>query len=60
MSVGHDLKSCTKIASYVICPHPKSPDSMHRIVLVDTPGFNDTYAEDSEILARIITWMKLS
>ena len=31
--------------------------ALRRIVLVDTPGFDDTYADDGEILRRIAVWL---
>ena len=30
------------------------------MILVDTPGFNDTYRPDTDILASIVDWMKAS
>ncbi|TFK20898.1 P-loop containing nucleoside triphosphate hydrolase protein [Coprinopsis marcescibilis] len=51
--VGHALTSCTqKVHHYVYAHH-----SGRRIVLADTPGFDDTYVDDSEILRRIAVWL---
>jgi nanoRNase/pAp phosphatase (c-di-AMP/oligoRNAs hydrolase) len=62
MQVGHDLRSCTSNLQYVIIPeipsYPLFKD--RRIVIVDTPGFDDTYMEDSEILRRIAIWLASS
>ncbi|KAG6860605.1 hypothetical protein C0995_009426 [Termitomyces sp. Mi166 len=56
--VGHDLKSETQQLQHVILPHPT--DRTRRIILVDTPGFDDTYVADSEILRRISVWLARS
>lgn len=56
--VGHDLQSCTSSIQHVIIPHPT--DSGRRIILVDTPGFDDTYVDDAEILRRIALWLARS
>ncbi|KAH7906244.1 P-loop containing nucleoside triphosphate hydrolase protein [Hygrophoropsis aurantiaca] len=53
--VGHDLKSCTAQIVHAIVPYPLDPN--RRVVLVDTPGFDDTDADDSEILRRVAEWL---
>ncbi|KAL7272119.1 hypothetical protein RUND412_005089 [Rhizina undulata] len=51
--VGHSLESCTdQLATY------QFPLDGHTITLVDTPGFNDTYNSDSEILSQITQWLE--
>jgi hypothetical protein len=58
MTVGHDLNSCTaelKHAFVEISDRPKLDG--RRIVIVDTPGFDDTYVEDHEVLRRIAVWL---
>jgi hypothetical protein len=62
MEVGHDLKSCTNnLRHTVIQKIPGRPGFRdRRIIIVDTPGFDDTYAEDSEILRRIAVWLASS
>jgi len=59
--VGHDLKSRTAQLTPVISPITK-PAHLRgkRLVLVDTPGFDDTYTSDSEILRRIAIWLASS
>ncbi|KDR74103.1 hypothetical protein GALMADRAFT_269593 [Galerina marginata CBS 339.88] len=53
--VGHSLKSCTSAVGAVrIRGHPKYDD---RIVVVDTPGFDDTEKTDQEILQTIAEWL---
>jgi len=62
MTVGHSLNSCTPVLQHVFIfnipgrPHLKG----HRVVMVDTPGFDDTYTEDAEILRRIAVWLASS
>ena len=58
MQVGHDLKSCTPTLQHSFIDIPNRPalgDS--RLVIVDTPGFDDTYIDDQEILRRIAVWL---
>ncbi|KAG6916085.1 hypothetical protein DXG01_008514 [Tephrocybe rancida] len=50
--VGHDLQSETQDIQ-----HYRLPPPCHHIVVVDTPGFDDTYTTDREILRRIAVWM---
>ncbi|KAG2336080.1 hypothetical protein BDR05DRAFT_920530 [Suillus weaverae] len=57
-TVGHDLKSCTAQIQHAFCPCPGDPS--RRVVLVDTPGFDDTFIDDSEILRRIAVWLASS
>ncbi|KAH7908655.1 P-loop containing nucleoside triphosphate hydrolase protein [Hygrophoropsis aurantiaca] len=57
-TVGHDLKSCTAEIVHAITPYPSDPT--RRVVFVDTPGFDDTYVDDSEILRRIAVWLARS
>ena len=56
--VGYGLESRTSSIQHVIVPHPE--DESRRIILVDTPGFDDTYIEDVEILRRISLWLARS
>ena len=59
--VGHDLKSCTAQLTPVFWPIPEPAHLQgKRLVLVDTPGFDDTYTSDSEILRRIAIWLASS
>jgi len=58
MSVSDSLHSCTKKVKHVVCPHPDDP--ARRIVLVDTPGLDDTYADDFYVVSRIVEWMRAS
>ena len=56
--VGHGLESPTLSIQHVITRHPSVPD--RRIVLVEMPAFDDTYADDAEILDRIALWLARS
>ena len=59
--VGHDLKSCTAQLTPVFWPIPEPAHLQgKRLILVDTPGFDDTYTSDSEILRRIAMWLASS
>ncbi|KAH7904231.1 hypothetical protein BJ138DRAFT_963949, partial [Hygrophoropsis aurantiaca] len=53
--VGTSSLSCTANVQYFILPYPHDP-SRH-IVFVDTPGFDDTYIDDMEILRCIAVWL---
>ena len=63
VTVGHDLGFCTAQLTPVFWP---IPDPAHlqgkRLVLVDTPGFNDTdmALSELEILKRIAIWLASS
>ncbi|KAF9442974.1 hypothetical protein P691DRAFT_779134 [Macrolepiota fuliginosa MF-IS2] len=52
---GDTLKSCTAQIQATRVRHPRYKD---RIVLVDTPGFDDTTKSDMEILALISEWLQ--
>ncbi|KAF9002497.1 P-loop containing nucleoside triphosphate hydrolase protein [Cyathus striatus] len=56
MQIGHGLISCTEHLQHVIVPLPDRP----RLVILDTPGFDDTYIDDAEILRRISVWLAKS
>jgi len=62
MKVGDHTTSCTTepYPAYVI-PIPDFPNLKgYRLVLLDTPGFDDTFADDVEILKRIGKWLAKS
>ncbi|PPQ78829.1 hypothetical protein CVT25_010622, partial [Psilocybe cyanescens] len=62
--VGHEVESCTAEMQIVDI----GPSVFHdfpwlknrRLCLVDTPGFDDTYKDDVEILETIAKWLKSS
>ncbi|KAG6852012.1 hypothetical protein C0991_004122, partial [Blastosporella zonata] len=54
-SVSHSLKSHTSFVQAYPLADPEFPNN--RIVIVDTPGFDDTYLSDREILSRIGVWL---
>ncbi|KAF5359523.1 hypothetical protein D9756_003493 [Leucocoprinus leucothites] len=53
---GHTLASVTSDIEAVRVPFPANPN--RDIVLVDTPGFDDTTRSDMEILNMISEWLK--
>ncbi|KAJ3574180.1 hypothetical protein NP233_g1925 [Leucocoprinus birnbaumii] len=55
IGVGHDLGSFT---SDVRALRVRNPDTNKDIILVDTPGFDDTYKSDLEILQLISKWLE--
>ncbi|GLB39564.1 hypothetical protein LshimejAT787_0700740 [Lyophyllum shimeji] len=48
----------TTTFGYVTVDNPRTPGQ--RIVFVDTPGFNNSLVDDSEILRRLISWLAKS
>ena len=59
--MGHGLKSCTAtVQPFIVNLSPDEFGDPRRLVLVDTPGFDDSYEEDSEILRRISVWLASS
>ena len=59
MRVGHDISSCTSTVQYAIVDNPP-PCKGHRVIIVDTPSFDDTYEDEAEILRRIAVWLASS
>jgi hypothetical protein len=60
MEVGHGLDSCTTLLTPIVVDITKGSFKGRRLVLVDTPGFDDTSRDDSEILHRIALWLAAS
>ena len=62
VTVGHDLNSCTlDLQPVVIDPIPGFPNLKgHRLILVDTPGFSDTFVEDAKVLQEVAAWLASS
>ncbi|TEB18247.1 hypothetical protein FA13DRAFT_1746234 [Coprinellus micaceus] len=66
--VGDQLASCTYDLESVVIEgqttqgrvRPVNLTEQHRIVIVDTPGFDDTTASDFQILKRIANWLEES
>jgi hypothetical protein len=52
--VGESLASCTQQVQFVQCFDSQG----RRIILVDTPGFNDTKLSDLDVLELIANWLK--
>ncbi|CAE7207543.1 unnamed protein product, partial [Rhizoctonia solani] len=53
MEVGHGLKSCTKKAETT----PIFPVDGYPVVVVDCPGFDDTYLSEAETLASVASFL---
>jgi hypothetical protein len=51
--VGHDLVSCTSQIQTIRCIHPDG----RPVVLVDTPGFDDTKMSNMDILTLVADWL---
>ncbi|KAJ3517074.1 hypothetical protein NLJ89_g728 [Agrocybe chaxingu] len=62
LEVGHKLSSCTVNLRPVIYEHRLNTPSLRgrRGIIVDTPGLDDTYVGDVEILTRIAGWLERS
>jgi hypothetical protein len=53
LNIGHNLQSCTNQVEVVPCYLP----SGRKIFLIDTPGFDDTYRSDTDILREVADWL---
>ncbi|KAJ3500689.1 hypothetical protein NMY22_g19180 [Coprinellus aureogranulatus] len=66
VQVGNKLASCTVNLQPIVFENQIESrayinlNNEYRIVIVDTPGFDDTTASDFEILRRIATWLQES
>ena len=60
MEVGDHTTSCTtELRPAYVIPFPDFPNLKgYRSVLLDTPGFDDTFVDDVEILKRIAKWLE--
>ncbi|KAF8968501.1 P-loop containing nucleoside triphosphate hydrolase protein [Flammula alnicola] len=58
VNVGDGSLCCTAVLKPVIIPGP--PGTSGRLVFVDTPGFDQTGLDDSEISRRISVWLAAS
>jgi len=62
MPIGHGLSSCTNDVfasrlSFDVVYESFSVFKNHRLIIVDTPGFDDTYEGDLNILHKIGKWL---
>jgi len=59
VAVGHKLRSCTQQVTWYEARLPSYHRQLQgrRLILVDTPGFDDTHSNDAEILRRITGWL---
>ena len=59
MLVNHGLYSCTQEIECVAVTLPEDHASWpnRRLILVDTPGLNDTERDEFEIFRKISVWL---
>ena len=55
VQVGNSLESCTRASKVVRC---RNPFHDFDVSLIDTPGFDDTFRTDMEILRGIADWLE--
>ncbi|EDR05907.1 uncharacterized protein LACBIDRAFT_251637 [Laccaria bicolor S238N-H82] len=61
VAVGQTMESCTIDITPVVVEIPNNPFfNGRRLIVVDTPGFDDTKGNDLEILRRIALWLASS
>lgn len=53
--VGDDYESCTQQVRAYGCIHPDG--SGRKVIIVDTPGFDDTYRFDFDVLRDLAKWL---
>ncbi|KAF2118942.1 P-loop containing nucleoside triphosphate hydrolase protein, partial [Lophiotrema nucula] len=53
LEIGHGLEPCTERVQAIPCEF----EDGQRMWLVDTPGFDDTYRSDAELLEELATWL---
>ncbi|KAF8954116.1 hypothetical protein BDZ97DRAFT_1867520 [Flammula alnicola] len=58
MKEGGGLHSVTIVPKHTTCFNPRDSSNSSSIILVDSPGFNDTRDADSERIKRISNYMK--
>lgn len=51
--IGHDLEPCTQVVDVFACEYTPSTT----VILIDTPGFDDTDRSDTDVLREIATWL---
>jgi GTPase Era involved in 16S rRNA processing len=52
--IGHGMASRTTNIQWTRVTHPTDLDP---VVFVDTPGFDDTYRSDTDVLNTIAKWL---
>lgn len=60
---GQGLDSCTKDVESAVAANVTGKYSRiqnHRVVIVDTPGFDDTFVEDIDTLRKVAAWLEKS
>ena len=59
MRVSHDIP-CPTIQYAIVDNSSTRKLKGHRVIIVEMPGFDDTYEDDIEILRRIAVWLASS
>lgn len=54
-TIGHGLNGHTQKVRAVKWRDPRDPEQSY--VFLDTPGFDDTYLSDTDILIEISVWL---
>jgi len=57
-TIGHDMNSCTRDVEPVRCTDLDNPG--RNVVFLDTPGFDDSKMTDTQVLAAIAHWLKMT
>ena len=60
MRVGHDVRLAPLHYNTQLLTTPTRKLEGHRVIIVDTPSFDDTYEDYLEILRRIAVWLASS
>jgi predicted GTPase len=55
VEVGHGFRSCTSDIEELFCVLDG-----HKYCLIDSPGFEDTYQSDTEVLKKISSWLEFT
>ncbi|KAF9004219.1 P-loop containing nucleoside triphosphate hydrolase protein [Cyathus striatus] len=55
--VGGGVTSCTKGVKDIPVPFPNKNSGRTRVILIDTPGFNDTWDGDVLVFEKIRNWL---
>ena len=59
VGLDHDIFPCTSIIQYEIVDSPP-PRKVPRVIIVDTPGFDNLNEDDDKIVGRLADWLASS
>ncbi|KAH6884301.1 hypothetical protein BKA70DRAFT_1166516, partial [Coprinopsis sp. MPI-PUGE-AT-0042] len=59
IAIGHGMESCTQEVSWYHAKLPSAHADLweRRLILVDTPGFDDSRTQDVDILQKVSDWL---